>query len=122
MCGFCTSKEIVNMKRDEGKIVGTKHDEGKNRLGLVLGSFARALQEVGRVGTFGAKEYGDNNWIIVPDGERRYYDAMFRHDLAQASGEELDSKSGMYHAAHKAWNALACLDLMLRRKEQEGIK
>ena len=34
---------------------GVKLDEGKNRLGLILGGFSRALWEVGRVGTFGAK-------------------------------------------------------------------
>lgn len=101
---------------------GIKHDKGKNRLGLVLGGFARALQEVGRVGTSGAKIYGDNNWIELTDGEERYYDAMFRHILKEAADQKLDVDSGMYHAAHIAWNALARLDLMLRRKEQEGHK
>lgn len=36
--------------------VGAKLDAGKNRLGLVLGGFARALQEIGRVGTYGANK------------------------------------------------------------------
>jgi hypothetical protein len=32
---------------------------------------------------------------------------------------EIDSQSGHYHAGHVAWNALARLELMLRRKEKE---
>lgn len=39
---------------------GAKLDAGKPRLGLVLCGFARALQEVGKVGTFGAAKYSDN--------------------------------------------------------------
>ena len=39
---------------------GVKLDNGKIRLGLVLGGFAKALWEVGCIGTFGANKYGDN--------------------------------------------------------------
>ena len=39
---------------------GAKLDAGKNRLGLVLVGFSSALQEVGKVGTYGAKKYSDN--------------------------------------------------------------
>ena len=37
-----------------------KNDAGKNRLGLVLGGFADALEDVGLVGTYGASIYSDN--------------------------------------------------------------
>ena len=50
----------------------------------------------------------------VPDGVNRYTDALARHLLAEAIGEKVDPESGLYHAAHAAWNALARLDLMLR--------
>lgn len=96
---------------------GAKLDAGKNRLGLVLCGFSRALQEVGKVGTFGANKYTDNGWIEVPDGQRRYTDAMFRHVLKESAGETIDGDSGLLHAAHAAWNALARLDLMLRQGE-----
>lgn len=94
---------------------GAKLDAGKNRLGLVLFGFARALQEVGRVGTYGATKYTDNGWIEVQDGERRYTDAMLRHLLREATGEEHDPDTGLLHASHAAWNALARLELALRR-------
>jgi hypothetical protein len=95
---------------------GVKLDQGKNRLGLVLGGFPRALKAVGEIGTFGARKYTDNGWESVPDGEKRYTDAMLRHLLAKFEGEENDPESGYTHAAHAAWNALAVLELALRKK------
>lgn len=96
---------------------GAKLDAGKNRMGLVLFGFARALQEVGRVGTYGANKYSDNGWIAVQDGRRRYTDAMLRHLMKGAAGEDFDPETSLYHAAHAAWNALARLDLMLREQD-----
>lgn len=93
---------------------GAKLDHGKTRLWLVFSGFANALEEVGKVGTYGAKKYSDNGWRSVPDGEARYTDALLRHLLAEARGEIVDEESGLYHAAHAAWNSLARLELMLR--------
>lgn len=103
---------------------GAKLDAGKNRLGLVLFGFSRALQAVGEVGTYGANKYTDNGWMEVPDGERRYTDALLRHLLKEATGEVLDPDTEVHHAAHVAWNALARLDLILRRSSvpSTGIK
>lgn len=94
--------------------MGVKHDSGKTRPSLVILSMSRALQAVSEVATFGAEKYTDDGWREVPDGVRRYTDAMLRHQLAEASGEANDPESGLAHAAHVAWNALARLDLMLR--------
>lgn len=101
------------------KDAGAKLDAGKNRLGLVIGSFARALTEVGRVGTYGANKYTPNGWVSVPDGVNRYTDAMYRHLLSEASGVECDGDTNLLHAAHTAWNALARLDLMMRELESQ---
>lgn len=97
---------------------GAKLDDGKNRLGLVLGGFSKALQEVGKVGTYGANKYTDNGWKSVPNGVERYTDAMYRHLLNEAIGERFDKDTGLLHAAHTAWNALAKLDLMLRKSDK----
>ena len=93
---------------------GAKFDAGKNRLGLVLGEFARALEQVGEVGTFGAGKYTPGGWVTVPNGIERYTDAMLRHYMQEAKGEVLDAQTGLLHAAHQAWNSLARLDLILR--------
>lgn len=97
------------------KMPGAKLDAGKNRLGLVLFGFARALRAVGQVGTYGANKYSDNGWMKVTNGEARYTDAMLRHLLAEAEGEVIDPETKLMHAAQSAWNSLARLDLMLRR-------
>jgi hypothetical protein len=96
---------------------GAKLDAGKNRLGLVLGAFSRALTCVGAVGTYGANKYTDNGWLSVERGQERYTDALYRHLMKEASGEECDPDTNIYHAAHSAWNALARLELIIREKE-----
>lgn len=98
---------------------GAKMDRGKPNLDLVLGEFARALIEVGRVGTFGAEKYTPRGWLSVPNGEERYASAMLRHYFQRRAGEMYDRDSGLLHAAHEAWNALARLELQLRRVEYE---
>lgn len=99
---------------------GVKYDAGKPRYGLVLGGFSRALERVVQVGTFGANKYSDDGWLTVPGGHARYTDAMLRHHFAEAGGEELDGESGMLHAAHRAWNALAVLELKLIEMEKNN--
>lgn len=93
---------------------GAKLDHGKPRHGLVLGAFSNALTEVAKVGTFGANKYSDNGWLSVPNGQARYTDALLRHHFAEAGGERDDPESQLSHAAHRAWNALAVLELMLK--------
>lgn len=101
---------------------GAKLDAGKNRLHLIMHGFARALWEVGRVGTYGAGKYTDNGWAEVPDGINRYTDAMQRHELKEVIEGEIDAESQMYHAAQVAWNSLARLELMLRDKEKANAR
>lgn len=97
---------------------GAKLDMGKVKPRMFLAYFPRALAEVARVSEFGAMKYTEGGWRTVPDGVQRYRDAKARHELAIARGEETDPDSGLLHAAHEAWNALATLELML----QEGEK
>lgn len=96
---------------------GAKLDSGKTRLGLVLHGFARALEEVGKIGTFGAQKYSPDGWRQVPNGVERYTDAMYRHLFAEARGEERDN-DGLRHAACAAWNALARLELILGARHE----
>lgn len=98
---------------------GAKLDAGKNRLGLVLGDFSLALQQVGSVGTYGANKYTAHGWIDVPDAIERYLDALFRHLLAYTAGEEHDPESGIPHLSHAAWNILAVLE---KEIEDNGMR
>ena len=90
---------------------GAKLDNGKPNLDLVLGEFGRALTGVGKVGTFGANKYTPRGWVHVDNAAQRYLSAMLRHYLAMRQGEELDKDSGLPHAYHMAWNALAVAEL-----------
>lgn len=114
--------DLVKPKAAPQPAGGVKYDAGKPRYGLVLGGFPRALERVVQVGTFGANKYSDDGWLHVDDGHARYTDAMLRHHFAEAGGEELDGESGMLHAAHRAWNALAVLELKLIELEKNNAR
>lgn len=91
---------------------GAKLDAGKP-LAALVGDFGLALLEVARVGTHGVEKYTRHGWEKVTNGKQRYRDAMWRHMLIE-SQEQNDPDSGLRHAAHAAWNALAALELELR--------
>jgi len=98
---------------------GAKLDVGKSPVfrGLV-DYFPRAIEAVAEVSAFGASKYAWKGWETVPDGIARYSDAMVRHLTKEAKGEVLDADSGLSHAAHCAWNALARLELKLRENDR----
>lgn len=98
--------------------LGAKLDAGKPCLFRgAIDYFPRAIEQVAAISTFGASKYAWKGWITVPDGITRYSDAMVRHLIAEGKGELLDRDSGLRHAAHAAWGALARLELMLRNDE-----
>lgn len=93
---------------------GAKLDGNKVDLDLVLGDFSLALIEVGKIGTDGAKKYSRSGWLKVPDALHRYSSALLRHFFLDKK-EAYDKDSGSLHKAHVAWNALAILELELRK-------
>lgn len=88
---------------------GAKLDAGKLRAGL-LHDFHNALRAVAEVSTFGAKKYAPHSWLHVPNGEERYFDALWRHLLADG----IDPDSNLDHLHHAAWNLLAIIELRHR--------
>ncbi len=88
---------------------GIKFDSEKIRLDLIP---SEMLEEVGKVLTFGAKKYGDNNWL---EGMAwwRLYGATLRHLLAWWMGQKKDEESGLLHLAH----AIACISFLLVYEE-----
>lgn len=95
---------------------GAKMDLGKVQAGVLL-DFSRALWKVAEVGTYGANKYTRGGWQEVPDGQQRYLDAMMRH-LCKMPHEPIDEESGLLTLAQVAWNALAILELELRKGVQ----
>jgi hypothetical protein len=96
---------------------GAKLDSGKQLPYTVLSKFTLALQEVTKVGTFGAQKYTRDGWLSVTEGERRYYEAMMRHLLEDMKQEESkDEQTGITHLAHAAWNILAIITLRALRR------
>lgn len=98
---------------------GAKLDRDKPDASLLL-MFGKALIAVAEIGTFGAKKYSRGGWQSVADGETRYTAALLRH-LLQSGDEDYDKDSGLLHDAQIAWNALARLELRLRREECERV-
>jgi len=94
---------------------GAKLDAGKVKAAL-LKDFGLALTEVAKIATYGCRKYSKNGWEKVADGEFRYDNAMMRHWLAEHN-EMIDDDSGFLHAAHIAWNALARLELLMRKED-----
>ena len=78
---------------------GMKFDGDKIRMDLIP---PECIEEVGKVLTFGAKKYDDDNWKHVENMNDRYYAAVLRHLLAYRKGEKLDEESGLSHLSHAA--------------------
>lgn len=98
---------------------GAKLDSGKSPVFRgALGYFPRAITAVAQISAFGASKYAWKGWETVPEGFERYSDALVRHLTYEGEGEVLDPDSGLPHAAHAAWNALARLELLLKDGEK----
>ena len=115
-------KAAITSAEDEQRIEyeeSFKTDDGKVKAG-VLQDFSRALMEVAKVGTMGIdfKGYSRGSWLDLPDAEERYLDAFWRHLLDTSEYNEEDG--GVLISAQIAWNALAKLELTLRRKENKN--
>jgi hypothetical protein len=85
---------------------GIKYDDSKPDYSLIP---PRALNDLVKVLTFGAKKYDRDNWKKVKNAEQRYFAAAQRHLWAVARGETHDMESGEHHYAH----ALCCLLYLL---------
>lgn len=58
-----------------------------------------ALEEIGKVLTFGAQKYGADNWRQGMSW-RRLIGAAMRHLYAFARGQDRDPETGLSHLAH----------------------
>lgn len=113
-------KEYSNDSEDKIEAGAIKYDGGKAPIYRgVVSYFPRAIAAVASVSEFGANKYAWGGWRSVDNGYARYSDAMVRHLGEEAKGEILDPDSGLLHAAHTAWGALARLELYLTEQERK---
>lgn len=98
---------------------GAKLDDGKLQPWLCFSGFSRALEEVVKVATVGAKKYTRNGWMHVENGQERYMEAFGRHMLKLSKGEIMDTDTDVHHKAAMIWNLLASLELELRENEEK---
>lgn len=111
-------KEFTNDSEEAVKTGSVKFDGGKSPIFRgAVSYFPRAISAVAAVSAFGASKYAWNGWRGVPDGYNRYSDALVRHLTYEGEGEVLDPDSGLLHAAHAAWNALARLELLIQETQ-----
>ncbi len=114
---FClTCKRMVKQKPkiftfSRAPSPGQKHDKDKPRWSLLPWA---EVGDIVRVLTYGAREYGDDNWQKIPHWRDRYFSALIRHLTAWWNGEKLDSESGLSHLAHAG-----CCLLFLMFKDKE---
>lgn len=98
---------------------GAKLDFGKSPVFRgTIQYFPRALRAVAQLSAFGAAKYSWGGWAAVPDGINRYTDALARHLTAEPIEGDLDKETGLPHSFATAWNALARLELILRKQEE----
>lgn len=80
-----------------------KHDKDKSRVDLITPEFIFGM---GNVLKYGANVYGEDAWMSVPDGQKRYYAAAMRHLLSFKQGQINDIESGLPHLLHAATNLM----------------
>lgn len=98
------------------KLAGVKYDSGKPKMSLIPPD---ALVEVGKVMTFGAEKYDENNWRKGINYER-LLSAAERHIVKFGSHlwDDVDEESGVNHLAHAVVNLLMLLQFELEGRTE----
>lgn len=102
---------------------GSKLDAGKAPIMQgVIQYFPRAIKAVANLSLLGAQKYSWKGWETVPDGINRYGDAAMRHAIDEEIQGHYDlawkeQNQDVLHATAVAWNALAKLELLIRKLE-----
>jgi 5'(3')-deoxyribonucleotidase len=84
---------------------GLRFNEGKIRMDLLE---PWAIEKLAEVFTVGAKKYAPNNWLKGMAWSK-VTASLKRHLLEYEKGVDYDEETGLLHAQHIAWNAMALL-------------
>lgn len=104
-CAACFASPYHNKQEAAHK------DEGKTALQYVLAF--KGLDEVAKVGEFGAKKYGQFNYK-AGSSYMRFLGSCSRHLASFIRGEDTDSESGLSHLAHLVFDCLMLMDWLQR--------
>lgn len=107
------------LKNHLEKMEGIKYDDSKPDYSLIP---PRALNDLVKVLTFGAKKYDRDNWKKVENAEQRYFAASQRHLWAVLRGETHDPESGEHHYAHALCCIMYLLEFYSLQKPKNNIK
>jgi hypothetical protein len=108
--------EKINLDTFKEPKKGVKYNQGKLPLDIVFTiQFPKALNAISKATMFGHNKYLESdqdylNFKNVEGGSQTYADALQRHSVNKGS---IDEGSGLPHIFHKAWNALAELELWI---------
>lgn len=102
---FEKAKMRAKMVR-ENPVPIDKKDQGKLQYSLIEPTF---LRDLAKVLTMGAEKYSADGYKTVPDGKKRYTDALLRHVVDAMLGIKVDAESGLSPWSHVAAN---CMILM----------
>lgn len=106
-----TSSEVIVTDPETGGRKGVK-DIGFDMIP------ARALEDIARVYSYGAKKYARHNWRAGYSWSLTFA-ALMRHCWAFWRGEDLDPESGLPHMAHAGFHVLALLDFSRTHPEKD---
>lgn len=101
---------------DSAVVESKKNDFADNKLRWDLLPLD-LIEEIVKVYHFGSLKYAPNTWKGLEDGENRYRAALLRHLVAHEKGDLRDNESGLFHAAHLAWNAIAILYFAIQKEK-----
>ena len=108
----CIDFSFIYTEKKEAKHL----DTGKVALQYVL--VFKGLDEVAKVGEFGAKKYGQFNYKAGAS-YMRFLGSCTRHLASFIRGEDKDIESGFSHLAHLIFDALMLLDWIDRKVGQD---
>ena len=94
---------------------GKKHDSEKPRMDLIS---SKAMVELAKVLTFGAKKYASHNWRHGI-AYSRIIAAIMRHVTAYNDGETLDPETGLSHIAHALCECMFLLEFEQTHPEMD---
>ena len=77
------------------------------------------IEKIVEVYHFGAQKYAPNTWKQLEDGENRYRGALLRHLVEHEKGNLRDDESGLLHAQHLCWNAIALLHFAIEKEKRK---